>query len=208
MGCKDAILLKPLLKNCTINYLTFGENTGQPFNDNLCLFLALALQLRGNQRVEEETSKIFNLFINKMDGLSTDQFQGVHMNKYPFVEDLLTLNILLYDIDIANGNIIGELDEVCRKTKILCDCWDTATTYDTWTSLMQSFNIFAALIVTLFQQNIQFGATFNYMQWTSEKLLSSERISHPRNSLWQAGLFRYQVDEWTKTLQNLAKLDF
>ena len=44
-----------------------------------------------------------------MDGLSGDQFQGVHKNDVPFVEDLLTLNILLYDIDIVDGNIIGEL---------------------------------------------------------------------------------------------------
>ena len=44
-----------------------------------------------------------------MDGLSADQFQGVHMNDFPIVEDLLTLNILLYDIDFVDGNIIGEL---------------------------------------------------------------------------------------------------
>ena len=44
-----------------------------------------------------------------MDGLSADQFQGVHMNDIPFNEDLLTLNIVLYDIDIMDGNIIGEL---------------------------------------------------------------------------------------------------
>ena len=44
-----------------------------------------------------------------MDGLSADQFQGVHKKDIPIVEDLLTLNILLYDIDILDGNIIGEL---------------------------------------------------------------------------------------------------
>ena len=44
-----------------------------------------------------------------MDGLSPNQFQGVHMNDTPTVEDLLTLNILLYDIDIGDGNIVGEL---------------------------------------------------------------------------------------------------
>ena len=31
------------------------------------------------------------------------------MNDFPTVEDLLTLNILLYDIDIVDGNIAGEL---------------------------------------------------------------------------------------------------
>ena len=75
----------------------------------MCLFRALGLHMHGNQRLEEETSKVFNLVINKMDGLSADQFQGVHMNDINFVEDLLTLSIVLYDIDIADGNIIGEL---------------------------------------------------------------------------------------------------
>ena len=44
-----------------------------------------------------------------MDGLSPDQFHGIHMNDVLFVEDLLTLNIVLYDIVIVDGNIIGEL---------------------------------------------------------------------------------------------------
>ena len=44
-----------------------------------------------------------------MDGLSPDQFEGVHMNDIPIVDDLLTLNILRYDKDIVDGNIIGEL---------------------------------------------------------------------------------------------------
>ena len=109
MGCKNAVLSEPLLKNQTINCLTFEENTRQPYNDNLCLFRALALHMHGNQRLEEETSNLFNLFINKMDELSADQFQGVHMNDIPFVEDLLTLNIVLYDIDIVDGNIIRQL---------------------------------------------------------------------------------------------------
>ena len=109
LGCKNAVLPEPLLRNGLINCLTFEENTRQPNNDNMCLFRALALHLHGNQRLEEETSKLFNLFINKKDGLSADQFQGVHMNDIPFVEDLLTLNTVLYDIDIVDVNIIGEL---------------------------------------------------------------------------------------------------
>ena len=109
MGCKNAILPEPLLKNQTINCLTYEESTKQPYNYNLCPFRALALHLHGTQRVEEETSNLFNLFINKMDGLSADQFQGVHMSDIPIVEDLLTLNIFLYDIDIVDGNIVGEL---------------------------------------------------------------------------------------------------
>ena len=53
--------------------------------------------------------QLFDIFINKMDRLSTDHIQGVHMNDNPTVEGLLTLNILMYDIDIVDGNIVGEL---------------------------------------------------------------------------------------------------
>jgi len=109
MGCKDAVLPEPLLKNCTINCLTFEENTRKIYNDNFCLFRVLALHLHGNQRLEEETSKNFDSFTIKMDGLSPNQFKGVHMNDIAIVEDLLTLNILLYDIDIVNRIFIEEL---------------------------------------------------------------------------------------------------
>ena len=44
-----------------------------------------------------------------MDGFSPSQLKGVHMNDIPIVEDLLTLQIQLYDTDIVDGNIIGEL---------------------------------------------------------------------------------------------------
>ena len=123
MGCKNAVLPEPLLKKHTINCLTFEENTRQPYNDNLCLFRALALHMHGNQRLEEKTSKLFNLFINKMDRLSPNQFQGVHMNDIPNVEDLLisTFSCMIWIlwIETLSENL---QDEVCRNTKVLCGC--------------------------------------------------------------------------------------
>ena len=109
MACNNAVLPEPPLRNGTINCLAFKQNTRQPYIDNLCLFRALALHVHGYQRLEEETSKLFNLFINKLDGLNPNQFQEVHMNDIPTVEDLLILNIVLYDINIVDGTIIGEL---------------------------------------------------------------------------------------------------
>ena len=44
-----------------------------------------------------------------MDGLSPNQLQGVQMSDFPILEDLPTLNIVLYDVDIVDGNIVGEL---------------------------------------------------------------------------------------------------
>ena len=53
MGCKDTVLPEPLMRNCNVNRLTSERNTLQPYNDNLCLFRALALHLHGNKKLEE-----------------------------------------------------------------------------------------------------------------------------------------------------------
>ena len=109
MGFKDAVLPELLLRNGTTNCLTYEENTRQPYNDNLCLFRALALHMHGNQRLEEKSSKLSNLIITEMNGLSPNQFHGVHINDIPTFGDLLTLKTLPYDIDTVDGKIIEEL---------------------------------------------------------------------------------------------------
>ena len=113
MGCKITVLLEPLLKNHNVNCFTFERNTLKPYNDNLCLFRALALHLHGNEKLEEETSKNFNLFLKKSEEGDESKFQGVHLNDITNAEDLLQLNIFLYDIDFADGELIGEL---CRRS--------------------------------------------------------------------------------------------
>ena len=86
-----------------------------------------------------------------MDGPSLNHFQGVHMNDIPIVEDLLTHNILLYDIDIANVKIIGELAKrsvqnyentvgLLRYNNHICYV----------NNINAVFQKFAALILTLF----------------------------------------------------------
>ena len=72
------------------------------------MFTALALHLHGNEKLEE-TSKIFKLFLNNSEERNVSQFQGVRLNDIPEVEDLLQLNIFLYDIDFIDGELIGEL---------------------------------------------------------------------------------------------------
>ena len=67
MGCKNTVLPELLLRNCNVNCLTFERNTLQPYNDNLCLFRALALHLHGNKKLEEKTSKTFSFFLNNSE---------------------------------------------------------------------------------------------------------------------------------------------
>ena len=64
---------------------------------------------KNNKKLEDETLKKCNLFLKRMDVLSAKNFHGVHMIVIPVVEDLITLNILVHDINIANGKVIDQL---------------------------------------------------------------------------------------------------
>ena len=108
-GCKDTVLPEPLLKNHNVNCLTLERITRQPYNDILCLFRALALHLHSNEKLEEETSKNFNLYLKNSEERDPSNFQGVHMTDIPKVEEMLQLNIFLYDIDFVDGELTGEL---------------------------------------------------------------------------------------------------
>ena len=60
----------------------------------------------------------FNLFINRTDGLSLNPFQGVLVNKVLVVENLLTLNDLLYDKAFWMGTVCKNmLEVVCKSIK-------------------------------------------------------------------------------------------
>ena len=100
MGCKDAVLPECLLRNPSINCLTYEQNTKKTYKDNLCLFRALALCLHGNERLEEETSKLFNLFLVNSTNPDPSKFQGVCMDDIPSVEDIVGINNFIYDIDL------------------------------------------------------------------------------------------------------------
>ena len=109
MGWKDSVLPEPLFKNFDVNCLTFEKITGKPHNDNLRIFREVVLHLFSNQRLEEETSKVLNVFLNDCGEGGPSKFKGVHMTDIPKVEEMLQLNIFLHDIDFVDGELIGEL---------------------------------------------------------------------------------------------------
>ena len=53
--------------------------------------------------------KLLTFLLNNSEEGDVQKFQGVHLNDIPKVEDLLQLNIFLYDIDFVDGELIGEL---------------------------------------------------------------------------------------------------
>ena len=61
MSCKDAVLHKTLLKNWAIICLTFEENTGQPFNDDLWFFV-LVLSIRTEIRDWKKKLQNFSIY--------------------------------------------------------------------------------------------------------------------------------------------------
>ena len=103
MGCPDSVIPETLLRNNHVNCLISYAH-----NDNLCLFRALAVHLYGADNLETSTSKIFNNFLEKL-GCDPKQFCGVLMDNLPVVEDVVEKNIFIYDIDIKDGDFVGEL---------------------------------------------------------------------------------------------------
>ena len=77
MDSKGAVLPESLLKNRTVNCLTYEQNTKELYKDNLCLFRALALHLHGNERLEEETSELFIHFLINSTNPDPSKFRGV-----------------------------------------------------------------------------------------------------------------------------------
>ena len=115
MGCKIAVLPESLLENHTVNCLTYEQNTKKPYKDNLCLFKAFALHLHGNERLEEETSKIFNLFLINSTNPYPLMFEGVYMVVFPSVEDIVGVNIFICDFDLIDGALVGEFARRSNK---------------------------------------------------------------------------------------------
>ena len=114
-GVQGRCAARAVYKNRIVNCLLYEENTRKPYNDNLCLIRALALHLHGNGGLEEKTSEMFTLFLGKIGETNPASFQDVCMNDIPIVEDLVQVNIFLYDIDFDDGPMIGELARRKRK---------------------------------------------------------------------------------------------
>ena len=112
-GCIDTVFPNPLLKNLSVKCLTFEEKTRKPYENLLGLFTALALHLQRIERLEKEISRIFNLFLEKTNGIDPANIRIVCMENIAAVEDIVHANFFQYDIDVLNGSLTRE---VVRKS--------------------------------------------------------------------------------------------
>ena len=96
------------LSEKSVSHLPYLRKKHQKtFKDNLCLFIALALHLHGKERLEEETSKLFNLFLINSTNHDLSKLHGVCMDDIPSVEDIVGISIFIYDIDFIDGAVVG-----------------------------------------------------------------------------------------------------
>ena len=109
MGGKDVVLPELSMKNYSLKCLTFEERTRKPYNDNLRLFRPLALDFHGKERLREETSNLFNLFLEKKSGTDSVNFRGGCMESIATLQDIFQADNFLYDIEIVDGSLVGEL---------------------------------------------------------------------------------------------------
>ena len=109
ISCKDTTLPGPLLKNPSVNCLKVKGSTRKLYNDNLCLFIALALHLQGNERLNEETSNLLNLLLEKTVGIDPANFRCVCVEDIEIVHDIVRADIFLNDLSIVDESMIGNL---------------------------------------------------------------------------------------------------
>ena len=110
MQNSDVVLPDSLLKNRTVNCLTFEENTRQPYTNKLCFVRDVAFQLPGNHKLKEETSQLFTLLISTVEGCKPNQFKSVQMNVLPNAKNFQRLNIRLHKVDLSYRKVIGGVD--------------------------------------------------------------------------------------------------
>ena len=107
MGCTDSPLPEPLLRNLEVNCLV-SNGHNEPYNDNLCLFRAIAIHLIGSVDVEPNATEIFHSFVTA-SGCDPESFTGVSFDQIPIIEELIKQNIFMYDFDNEDVEIIGDL---------------------------------------------------------------------------------------------------
>ena len=90
-----------ILHNQAIVSLVTNPNTLKPYTDNLCFFRCLALQKGSHRKVLER--KTLELYKQFTDQTSRD-FKGIRLNELCDIEDLFSVNIVVYElIELEEG---------------------------------------------------------------------------------------------------------
>ena len=105
MVCIDAVLPEQLLRRSDVNCLV-SNSYGETYKEYLCLFRAIAVH--GSSEMETNAANLFSAFLHE-SGHDAINFRGVSIDQLVFFENAIKHNIFIYDIDIEEGEIVGEL---------------------------------------------------------------------------------------------------
>ena len=98
LGCIQQSIPPSLLRNPLVKYFV-SDCELKPYQDNLCMFRALAYEINGSVDLQQNTEKLTQMFLSatRKDGKS---FPGVHEDDIPILEDLTDRSIQVYTIFI------------------------------------------------------------------------------------------------------------
>ena len=107
LGCYSLSLPLWIRQHRFIHSHVFNSSNDRANNDNLCLFRGMARHYEA-ANLEAKTSEIFSQYLTARS-LDARNFRGVRLSDIHMVEDIFTLNIVVYGADYVQNRVRGEL---------------------------------------------------------------------------------------------------
>ena len=112
----QSVTLPPfLVHNQGVHNLIADKNTGQLYQDRLCIFCCLSLFCGFHlNNLEADTQTKFRLYYQKHQ-IPPSNFEGVSLHDLLFVEDLFEINVLVYELAEFENDPVCHLIQNSRK---------------------------------------------------------------------------------------------
>ena len=112
----QSVTLPPfLVHNQGVHNLIADKNTGQLYQDRLCIFCCLSLFCGFHlNNLEADTQTKFCLYCQNRQ-ITPSSFEGVSLHDLLFVEDLFEINVLVYELAEFENDIVCRLIQNSRK---------------------------------------------------------------------------------------------
>ena len=121
IGCGDE-LPNHIVQNRGVRALQKDPFTGRLYRDNLCFFRCLALHQEHNlSKVSEKLTKfLFQKYCNHFD-ICPSNFKGVFLEELDYLENLLQINIFIYELQSVESSDIQNAVLIKRSRKLFSE---------------------------------------------------------------------------------------
>ena len=96
LGCIEQSIPSSLLRNPIVKCFV-SDCEKRPYQDNLCMFRALAYELHGSNELQQNTMELMQMFLSATRR-DDESFPGIHEDDIPVLEALVDRNIQVYSI--------------------------------------------------------------------------------------------------------------